>query len=139
MPKQRSRLADRPPARTRNRQPMSFTLEDITQRDFFVALGLWVFLEVLGLFLFPALGLIKPGDRWQGWVATSIPLGLVGAFLVGASSQYINVTVDRADRTNKPLLILLGQAVGWLGLAGVLFPLLIVAIEFFTNTLGKAQ
>jgi len=118
---------------------MSFTLEDITQRDFFVALGLWAFLEVLGLFLFPALGLIKPGDRWQGWLATSIPLGLVGAFLVGASSQYINVTVDRGDRTNKPLLILLGQAVGWLGLAGVVFPLLIVAIEFFTNTLGKAQ
>ncbi|HEY9751103.1 MAG TPA: hypothetical protein V6C63_20635 [Allocoleopsis sp.] len=136
MPKQRSRLVDRPPAR--NRQPLSFNLENITQRDFSTALGLWVFLEVLALFLFPAFGLIKPGDRWQGWIATSIPLGLIGAFLVGASSQYINVTVDRADRTNKPLLILLGQAVGWLGLAGVLFPLLIVGIEFFTNTLGKA-
>jgi hypothetical protein len=136
MPKQRTRLADRPS--TRNRQPLSFNLENVTQKDFLVALGIWAFLEILGLVLFPALGLIKPGDRLQGWIATSIPVGLIGAFLVGASSQYINVTVDRADRTNKSLLILLGQAVGWLGLAGVLFPLLIVAIEFFTNTLGKA-
>lgn len=137
MPKQRSRLADRPP--TRNKQPLSLHLENITQKDFSTALGLWLFLEVLALVLFPAFGLIKPGDRLQGWIATSIPLGLIGAFLVGASSQYINVTVDRGDRTNKPLLILLGQAVGWLGLAGVLFPLLIVAIEFFANTLGKAS
>ncbi|MBD1862908.1 MULTISPECIES: hypothetical protein [Trichocoleus] len=136
MPKQRTRLAPRTPAR--ERQPLSFTLEDITQRDFFVALGIWVILEVLGLVLFPALGLIQPGDRLNGWIATSVPVGVIGAFLVGASSQYINVTVDRADRTNKPLQILLGQAVGWLGLAGVLFPLLVVAVEFFTKTLGKA-
>ncbi|MBD2094928.1 hypothetical protein H6F90_07135 [Trichocoleus sp. FACHB-591] len=136
MPKQRTRLAPRTPAR--ERQPLSFTLEDITQRDFFVALGIWVFLEVLGLVLFPALGLIQPGDRLNGWIATSVPVGVIGAFLVGASSQYINVTVDRADKTNKPLQILLGQAVGWLGLAGVLFPLLVVAVEFFTKTLGKA-
>lgn len=136
MPKQRTRLAPRTSAR--ERQPLSFTLEDITQRDFFVALGIWVFLEVLGLVLFPALGLIQPGDRLNGWIATSVPVGVIGAFLVGASSQYINVTVDRADRTNKPMQILLGQAVGWLGLAGVLFPLLVVAIEFFTKTLGKA-
>lgn len=127
MPKSRTPLVERP----RQRQNYYFTGENLTGRDFRRALILWISLEILSFVIFPATGMIRPGPRLSTWFWTSVPLGLIGAFLVGFSSQYLAVINDRPAGANKPILMLLGQAAGWLGMAGVLFPFLTACIEFF--------
>lgn len=134
MPRPRARLEEPP----RQYQVPSFTFENITGRDFRRALMLWIALEILSFVVFPVTGMIRPGPRLSTWFWTSVPVGLVGALLVGFSSQYLVVTNNRPLTSNKPMLMLLGQAVGWLGMGGVLFPFLITSIEFFRTLTFKS-
>ncbi|KGF72984.1 hypothetical protein DO97_02665 [Neosynechococcus sphagnicola sy1] len=82
----------------------------------------------------PYFNLISPGDRLSPWLFTSVPLGIGGAVLIGASSYFISDTSSRLQGTQKTLMVWLGQAGGGLGLVGVMFPLLMIALEFILQT-----
>jgi hypothetical protein len=111
-----------------------FSLDEMQRRDFVSALTLWLVAECVGLLFFPALGVINPGVKLKAWFALSIPLGLGGAILVALSSRFVAITNDRqAAKDSKLLGSILGQVAGWVGLLGVLYPLIVATIEFFGN------
>jgi hypothetical protein len=106
----------------------------LAEKDFLVALGLWLVLEGVGFFLAPRFGLIDPGERLMHWFFVSMPVGIVGAILIGASSQAVDAFNHRKTGTQKLMLIFLGQVAGGVGLAGVMFPLVMVLLEFLVKT-----
>lgn len=108
------------------------TTEDLGRRDFLISIGIWLSLEFVGFVIFPALKLVNPGDRMIGWFWTSIPLGIGGAFLLGASSRFVAISNELKDPNKRRPRIWLGQMAGWIGLAGVAFPLLMISLEFFS-------
>jgi hypothetical protein len=111
-----------------------FSLDELQRKDFVSALTLWVVAEFVGLLLFPALGVINPGAKLKTWFALSIPLGIGGALLIPLCSRFVAITNDRqASRNSKQLGSILGQLGGWLGLAGVVYPLVVASIEFFST------
>lgn len=116
------------------RIPMNnFTFDDIQRKDLLTALGLWLVVEIVSFVLFPAVGLINPGVRLRTWFLISVPLGIGGAILISASSRFVAVVNDRMRREYKLIYAYLGQFGGWIGLVGVLFPFLMVCVEFFSN------
>jgi hypothetical protein len=114
-----------------------FSFAELGRKDFLTGLTLWVVLEFFSFVILPALGAIAPGERLKIWFSLSIPLGLGGAFLLGASSRFVAITNERAASSNKLLLSILGQFGGWIGLAGILFPFVMVTTEFFARTLAR--
>ena len=113
-----------------------YAFDDLGRKDFLSALLLWVVIEIVSFLLLPALGAIQPGERMRAWFTLSIPLGIGGAFLIGASSRFVAVTNERGSSGSKTLLSLLGQFGGWIGLAGILFPFVMVVSEFFARVFG---
>jgi hypothetical protein len=112
-----------------------FPFEELGRKDFMTGLILWLVLEVLTFIFLPILGIIPFSDRLKGLFLVSLPLGVGGAFLLGASSRFVAVTNERIASQSKILLSFLGQFGGGIGMAGVIFPLLIAAGEFFANVL----
>lgn len=112
-----------------------FSLDELQRKDFVGSLTLWVVAEVVGLLLFPALGVIEPSNQQlRQWFMLSIPFGIGGAVLISLSSRFVAMTNDRrAERDSKMLGSLLGQLAGWGGLVGILYPLLVACYEFFTT------
>jgi cytochrome c oxidase assembly factor CtaG len=115
----------------------NFRFEDLDKKDFLLAFGLWIVMEVVSFVIFPGIRLINPAGRLGAWFALSLPLGLGGAFLVGASSRFVAAANERAPGRTKTWLNWLGQFGGWIGLAGVMFPLVTVMIEFLTKAFAK--
>ncbi len=118
-----------------------FSVDELAKKDFLIALGIWLSLEFVSFVVFPGLKLIDPGDRASVWFYTSIPLGLGGAFLLGASSRFIAVTHEKTPKNQRFFRIALSQVAGWIGLAGVAFPLAMVIVELsisiMTSFVGK--
>ncbi|HTL90686.1 MAG TPA: hypothetical protein VL134_14890 [Leptolyngbya sp.] len=108
----------------------NFSFDDLQKKDLLTALGLWLVVEGVSFVLFPTLGLINPGARLRGWFLVSVPFGLGGAALLSMSSRFVATAGDRPGRN---LSALIGQFGGWLGLAGIMFPFLVVCIEFFST------
>jgi hypothetical protein len=109
------------------------TFDDLGRKDFFTSLILWVVLMFVSFLLLPAIGAIQPGERLNTWFAISLPVGFIGAFLVGSSSRFVAITHERVPSGSKTLLTILGQLAGWLGYAGILFPFVMVMSEFFSK------
>lgn len=116
-----------------------FFLNEITRRDFWYALGLWAGLEVFSFILCPLMGLFPLRDRSLTWFLISLPLGVSGAFLVAASSRFVVVTNHRRRSLIKTLEVWVAQAIGWMGLLGIAFPLLMVALEFGARLMRELQ
>ncbi|MEB3291817.1 MAG: hypothetical protein VKJ24_01520 [Synechococcales bacterium] len=112
----------------------NFSLDEVQRRDLITSLVLWVVAEFVGLLLFPSLELIKPDPaKLRNWFMLSIPLGLGGAFLIAMSSRFVSSMVSRTSGNARSIAVILGQVAGWLGLAGVLYPLIMSLHYFFTN------
>jgi hypothetical protein len=112
----------------------NFYFDEIQRKDLFTALTLWVIVELVSFILFPALGLINPGGATlRTWFVLSVPFGIGGAILISMTSRFLAIMNDKIKREYRFLYAFLGQFGGWIGLAGVLFPFLMVCIEFFTN------
>jgi hypothetical protein len=109
--------------------------EELGRKDFMTGLMLWLVLEVLTFIFLPILGVIPFSDRLRGLFLLSLPLGVGGAFLLGASSRFVAVTNERISSQSKILLSFLGQFGGGIGMTGVIFPFFIAAAEFFANIL----
>ncbi len=111
----------------------NFYLNEIQRKDLFTALTLWIVVELVSFIFFPAVGLINPGVRLRAWFVISVPLGVGGAILISATSRFLAVMNDSIKREYRFIYGFLGQFGGWIGLAGVLFPFLMVCVEFFGN------
>lgn len=112
----------------------NLNIDELAQKDFLICLGVWITLEIVSFILFPTFRLIRmPADRLQTWFWISVPLGLGGAFMVGLSSRYMAIVNERDPSSGKTTRIWLGQLIGGLGLAGIVFPLLIIMLEFFAR------
>lgn len=104
----------------------------VIPKDFFSAFLVWLLLEVFSFILLPSFQLIGPEHKFRTWIMISVPLGVIGALLVGFSSQFIFLCHERMhNRDLKWVLIWLGQIGGWLGLIGVAFPLIVMCIELW--------
>jgi len=102
--------------------------EELVYKDFFSCLMLWLVLELVAFGLLPALGVVDR-DRIGVWLWLSLPLGPGGAFLLASCSRFVTITQERAHRSTKKLASWLGQLVGVLGLAGMVFPFVMVVGE----------
>lgn len=109
-----------------------FSFDELQRRDILTGLGLWLTVEFVSFVVFPLLGLINPGVRLRIWFLISLPLGIGGAILIGTSSGLMEMA-NRAARNVKPIYRILGQFGGWIGLVGLMFPFLMVMVEFFSN------
>lgn len=109
------------------------SFDDLGRKDFLTGLLLWVVIMIVSFLLMPALGAIEPGERLSLWFSLSLPLGIGGAFLLGSSSRFMAITNERSSGSGKSLRSLLGQFGGWVGLAGILFPFVMVTGEFFAK------
>jgi hypothetical protein len=103
------------------------------QRDFLTAFWLWIVLEFLCFWLAPTLELIEPGDRLPAWFIASLGAGIGGAILIGIGSHSISTLGPGRIGLPKLIIDVLGQATGGLGLAGVMFPLMMVILEFIVK------
>ena len=115
----------------------NFSLNDLQKKDLLTGLGLWLVVEVVSFVLFPTLGLIDPGTRLRTWFLLSVPFGLGGVTLVSLSSRLLATAsehyVKQRLRVGKKISALIGQFAGWLGLAGIMFPFLVMCVEFFST------
>lgn len=116
-----------------------FSLDELVTKDLLAALGLWVILEIISFIVFPALRLIEPAGRLQGWFLISLPIGVGGAFLVAASSRFVAESNERDRGDGKVWQVWLGQFGGSLGLIGIMFPLIMVSIEFLARAIAELE
>lgn len=116
-----------------------FSFDNLIKQDFWSALKLWLVLEVFSFLIFPVIGMIQPGVRLRSWFLISLPLGIGGALLVGFSSRFVAITNERYRSRAKTIELSAGQALGWLGLLGVAFPLLMVSLEFLSKLSREIQ
>lgn len=108
-------------------------------RQTFNSLKGWIILEVICFGLLPALKLIDTRARMDGWFIPSIIAGLVGASLLGLSSELLRVVEDRLSGTQKKPLVVLGRVASLVGIAGVGLPLFLVGIEVWINFTVNSQ
>jgi hypothetical protein len=110
------------------------SLDNVQRKDLMTSLALWGVAEFVGFAMFPALQLIRPaGDVMRGWFLTSLPIGLGGVLLIVASSRIVPIINDRTGKNIRTLMAIATGFTGWLALAGILYPLLVVCYEFFTK------
>lgn len=113
--------------------------EDLLKKDFLGCVRIWVILLVICFILFPGTGLIQPGEKLQTWFIISIPLGLGGAGLVAFSSQMFQNMMSRTVQADRPVMNFFGQVGGWIGTAGIMYPLIVVVVEFLSTAAREME
>jgi hypothetical protein len=112
-----------------------FPFEEInletTRKDCFSALFVWIVIAGFSFILLPGFGLIEAKNKQSAWFFASLPPGVIGSILVGTCSELIRLCQEHYQGRSKRLLIWLGTLGGWLGLAGVIFPLIIIGLDLW--------
>jgi cation transport ATPase len=127
--------------RRRHRQPAlnndSQQQAQMARKDASSALMVWAVLEFLSLLILPTFKLVQGDHLLQTWLSITIPLGVIGAVLIGVSSWAVKQAQNNIDRqtANKDFYVTLAQAIGWLGVIGVGFPLIVVGLELWFSML----
>lgn len=117
----------------------NFAVDELARKDFFTCVGIWIAMEILCFWFLPAIKFIEPGDRLRAYFLTSLPLGIGGSLMSAASSRFLAIANDMDDRQRRGSRVLLGQLVGGIGLAGVMFPLIMALIEFVAKVQRQYQ
>ncbi len=111
----------------------------LARKDSLNAFIIWFFLEGLNFLL----NLLVPNplmaerSKLIAWLVLSVPMGLVGSVLVGASSLLLKNIQEQVDRAhpNKRAMLISAQAVGWAGLVGISLPILMVGATLWSYLL----
>ena len=84
--------------------------------------------------LLPNFTLISGDNKTLTWILISAPLGILGAFLIGLCSSWLQHCQLRIHKThaNKSLLVAIGNIGSWIGLAGIGFPLVMIGLELWS-------
>jgi hypothetical protein len=131
-------MARRRPQRTHQHISMSNSSEQadrlLARKDAWSAFVIWIALEGLSLVVLPSSPLISGNHKFSTWLFLSIPLGAIGACLIGVSSWLLKRVQEQVDRAhpNKRAMLISSQAVGWLGLVGIGFPSLMVGLTLWS-------
>ena len=113
------------------------SLDNLQRRDLVSGLILWGVAEGVGFWLFPKLGLIRPSpEMFQRWVLLSLPLGIGGVLLISFASGMISYSRDRGKPV-KTLTSIVAAVGGGVGIAGILYPLMVSCMEFFSKGLPE--
>jgi Kef-type K+ transport system membrane component KefB len=114
----------------------SSSQEDVrlAKQDAWNALVIWIVLEVLSLFVLPTSPFIEGKHKFSIWLSLSLPIGMVGACLIGLSSWLMKHVQEQVDRShpNKRLMLFASQAVGWVGLIGIGLPSILVGLTLWS-------
>lgn len=125
-------------ARRRSPQNLSSSSDQedvrLAQKDAWNALVIWIVLEALSLVILPTSPLITGTQKFSIWLSLSVPLGLIGACLIGVSSWLIKRIQEQVDRShpNKQLMLFSSQALGWLGVIGIGLPSILVGLTLIS-------
>jgi hypothetical protein len=107
-------------------------MSELTRKDLFVCLGIWLALEIVCFAILPALHLGQPRSSLQSWFLISLLLGIGGSCLMASSTQLSEFfQFHDSWGGNKIVRSLLVAAVSWLGLIGIGFPLLVISLQLF--------
>jgi hypothetical protein len=110
------------------------SLDNIQLKDLKLSLVMWGVSQFVGFAMFPALQLIQPkGEVLRGWFLTSLPVGLGGVLLMVASSKIVMLINQRTSGQLKTFVALGAGVASWLAFAGILYPILMAGMEFFTK------
>lgn len=126
-------------------QPRSLNILDridgnVLKKEILMAIPPWVVLELFSFPFVHGFSQIPGSNKYLTWLMITIPLGLMGAFLVGLSSEFIRICQEHfRSSPNKRSLIGLGLVASWLGLAGIGFPMSIVVVELWMNFQALGQ
>jgi Kef-type K+ transport system membrane component KefB len=108
----------------------------LAKQDAWNALVIWIVLEALSLFVLYNYDshLIGGTHKLTVWLSLSLPLGAVGACLIGLSSWLMKHVQEQVDRShpNKRLMLFASQAVGWVGLMGIGLPSILVGLTLWS-------
>lgn len=106
----------------------------LAQKDAWNGLVVWLFLEVLSFAILPRSNIIPGNNKLLTWLTVSVPLGLVGAYLIGLSSWLMKHIQEEVDRShpNKRLMLFASQLVGWVGLLGIGLPSIMVGLVLWS-------
>lgn len=120
-------------APTKPKPPVKVIDSFLTQRDMLSALLVWIILEGASFILLPNFTLISGENKALTWILISVPLGIVGASIIGFCSSWLQYCQLRINKTNKQknLLVVLGNIGSWLGLACIGFPLIMIGVEMW--------
>lgn len=112
-------------------------MNELVRRDFFVALGIWLALELISFAILPLLNLTEPWPKLQPWFWLSLFCGIGGAIFTASSTQINQFLKTQEFFLNKPKLrSLLVSLVAWLGLLGIGFPLFVISLQIFGKLFG---
>ncbi len=117
-----------------------FSSEENQRRDLVESLTLWVAAEFVGLLFLPSIveGFDPSGVLRRIWFPWSLVYGIGGIVLLTVSSRFMATAGDREGAKGSRMLgALFAQALGWLGLVGVLYPLIMFVTTFFALKFGK--
>lgn len=117
-----------------------FSSEENQRRDLVESLTLWVAAEFVGLLFLPSIveGFDPSGVLRKTWFPWSLLYGIGGILLLTVSSRFMATAGDREGaKDSKAIGALFAQILGWLGLAGVLYPLIMFVTTFFALKFGK--
>jgi hypothetical protein len=134
--KSNAATATRRPRSTRgSSQRMRTTaFDELNQKDFLTALTMWLVVEVMSFLILPPMIGGPSAERLQSMLWPSVIFGVGGAWLVGNASRFIAITHEQRHGVNqRSVMSILAQAVSWFAVAGILYPLIIVAGEFFSR------
>jgi hypothetical protein len=130
--KSASAVARRQRASTHRMRTTAF--DELNQKDLLTGISLWLVVEVMSFVILPPLIGGPSADVLQGLLIPSIIFGLGGAWLMGNTSRFIAIIHEKRLGTNqRSVLSILAQAVSWFGVAGILFPFIVVVGEFFAR------
>jgi hypothetical protein len=115
------------------------SLDNIQLKDLKLSLLMWGVSEFVGFALFPALQLIQPkGEVLRSWILMSLPVGLGGILLMVASSKLVMLINQRTSGQLKTFVAIAAGLASWLAFAGILYPVLMAGMEFFTKPYNPA-
>jgi hypothetical protein len=105
----------------------------LAQQDTLSALIVWVVFEGCSFIFLPSFQMIAGENQRLTWIVLSGSLGVTGAVLIGVSSGLIQHYHEKLPKrgTNKQLLVNVAQAISWVGLVGVGFPLIVIIVELW--------
>jgi hypothetical protein len=112
-------------------------MNELVRKDFFVALGIWLALELICFAILPLLNLTEPWPKLQPWFLLSLFFGIGGAIFTASSTQVNQFLKTQDFFLSKPKLrAFLVSLVAWLGLLGIGFPLFVISLQIFGKLFG---
>lgn len=114
-----------------NTPPPKFPARDMT-----TAFWLWIVIEVICFLVLPRLEFIEVGTRLNRWFTISLFLGIGGIVAIGMSSWLVDRFSQDPASSDRRYRLFFSQVLGFGGLLGIAYPLLMVLGDFM-STFGE--